>query len=384
MNQNWMYQLTNTTKALLAGCRKTAYDGTILYTPDGAGNYDALWLRDFAYMVEYAGDLMPAEDVRNCIRYAHSGVRKDGWMPDRIDGQGLATYAAGATGAPIGLANLDNTPFLIFAVYFHLKAEPAGAREFWQEIRSDLARGLYAIPRSSCGLVENPVETPHSPYGFTDTVCKTGLLFMESLLYWRALKLFCALDFTQGGHTNADMLQAAEQIEQNIFRLWEKESGLFLAAEKDCRQIDIWGNLYLLYVDFPCPAEIRDKMLTQLFRYAPGYLYHGQIRHLVQGEYWDKLLIDVPHNTYQNGAFWATATGWAVWCLAQKDVDFAANIFADCLAYCNTHGYFECVSEGYQKLPGFVVSGTNLFGVANRLRQEQPRWSALVASYSSQ
>lgn len=35
-------------------CRRTAADGTVIYTPDGTASYDGLWLRDFSYMVEYA------------------------------------------------------------------------------------------------------------------------------------------------------------------------------------------------------------------------------------------------------------------------------------------------------------------------------------------
>ena len=45
---------TNTTQYLRAlasdlvhGCRRTAADGTVIYTPDGTASYDGLWLRDF-------------------------------------------------------------------------------------------------------------------------------------------------------------------------------------------------------------------------------------------------------------------------------------------------------------------------------------------------
>ena len=68
---------TNTTQYLRAlasdlvhGCRRTAADGTVIYTPDGTASYDGLWLRDFSYMVEYAGFAIPDQDIVNCIRYA--------------------------------------------------------------------------------------------------------------------------------------------------------------------------------------------------------------------------------------------------------------------------------------------------------------------------
>jgi len=37
-------------KKQLAGCIRQAYNGTMIYTPDGSGQYDALWTRDFSYM----------------------------------------------------------------------------------------------------------------------------------------------------------------------------------------------------------------------------------------------------------------------------------------------------------------------------------------------
>lgn len=182
-------QLTEWSAALLAACKKEAFDKTVLFTPDGVGNYDALWVRDFGYMVESCSDLMAPEEIRRCIEYILRGQRADGWMPDRVEAGGEAVYAAGAKGTPVGLANLDNTPFLIFAVsvYFRLVGE-AAARSLFHIWKEKLDRGMACIPLSADGLVYNAAEAPHSPYGFTDTVCKTGRLLMESVLFWRACR----------------------------------------------------------------------------------------------------------------------------------------------------------------------------------------------------
>ena len=96
-----------------------------MFTPDGVGNYDALWVRDFAYMTEYVGDLMGEKAIGDCIRFILRGQRADGWFPDRVEASGETVYAAGAKGSPVGLANLDNTPFLVFAVsaYFQMIAK---------------------------------------------------------------------------------------------------------------------------------------------------------------------------------------------------------------------------------------------------------------------
>ncbi len=96
--------LTTTAQRELAGCQIEAQDGTRLYTPDGEGNYRALWTRDFAYMVENAWDLLPVSDVRACLSVLLKGQRADGCIPDRVQADGLAVYSAGPADIPTGSA----------------------------------------------------------------------------------------------------------------------------------------------------------------------------------------------------------------------------------------------------------------------------------------
>ncbi len=84
--------LESETRRLLDGCRIQADDETDLYTPDSGGHYAAIWTRDFAYMVEYAGDLIPSGHIDACIRYLVSGQGADGWIPDRVETGWTASY----------------------------------------------------------------------------------------------------------------------------------------------------------------------------------------------------------------------------------------------------------------------------------------------------
>ena len=185
--QSALHEMTGLSKQLIRGCEKPACDGTVLYTPDGVGNYDALWVRDFGYMAEYCGDLMGAPALEACLDFILTGQREDGWLPDRIEASGEPVYAAGAKGAPVGEANLDNTPFFVFAAYsYWMLCQERDRGHALEKVKSwigPMARGLWCIPLSEEGLVYNDPAKPHSPYGFTDTVCKTGRLYMESLLY---------------------------------------------------------------------------------------------------------------------------------------------------------------------------------------------------------
>lgn len=350
--------------ALIQACKKTAFDGTILYTPDGVGNYDALWTRDFGYMVDYCPDLMDLNEIRGCIEYVIRGQREDGWMPDRMEAGGDAVYAAGAKGHPVGRANLDNTPFLVFAVFKYLSlisTEKASSTfAAWSDA---IDRGMACIPLAQNGLVWNEPADPHSPYGFTDTVCKTGHLFMESILLWRACRMMENLHRRFGSASLAHIYaDRAERIENSVAILFDSGTGAFFAADLDCKQYDVWGMLYALSVDFPFAEEIQGPVENWLSDHRDRYLYKGQVCQLPDGAAWEKLLIEVPKGEYQNGAYWATASGWALKFFRRKDPDVAICLLEELLADFESDGICECINDGYRKLPQFVVSATNSRG----------------------
>jgi len=360
--------LRERTSRLLAGCQVTATDGTKLFTPDGKGNYRALWTRDFAYMVENAGDLISPRNVEAALRFLIRGIRADGAAPDRVRPDGVPVYVAGPEDGPMGEPNIDNAQFLVIAVDAHLQRLPAGARlrlvRAWSE---PLQRAMNYVPRSSAGLVFNDPQRPHSPYGFTDTVGKTGELLFESLLYWHASRRLAHwLDGYGETGAAAELGRRAGLIETNLVRLWDEPSSAFVAASQDCRQVDIWGNAYAVWLAFPM-GTARDRVLDFLDRNRERFVWKGQVRHLLKGEHWQRLLAPVEPERYQNGAYWATASGWMMWALAQRNPAVARQMWADLIADFRTQGVFECVNEGYRQLDSYVVSAANPLAAARRL-----------------
>lgn len=374
-------QLSN---RLIQGCISPAHDGTSLFTPDGIASYDGLWTRDFAYMVEYAGASIKDEQIIAAVDYIIGGRREDGWLPDRIYADGSAVYAAGVAGSPVGQANLDNTPFLVFVAHVLLnRMDAEQARSLFARWEPHLALGLDIIPLSKDGLVYNDPADPHSPYGFTDTIGKTGELFKESLLFWRSCVQLADLYAQFGDAADGSRFQyRASAVEQHLFKLYAPEHQAFWAASEDCRQLDIWGVAYLLYIGFPADAA-KDELIAFLVQHYGDYVYKGQIRHLLKGEYWDRLLIDVPHETYQNGAYWATASGWVIWSLAQADAGLAARTVQDVMRSFEEDGVFECINEGYSKLDSFVVSATNVYGAVDRLVNKERHQAFIDALHAA-
>lgn len=360
--------LTDTARQLLQGCQVKAQDGTVLYTPDGRGNYAALWTRDFAYMVEYTADLMPAEHIETCIRYLIKGQREDGVVPDRVRPDGVPVYVAGPENNPLGEPNLDNPMFLVIACDTYLKRVSSNRRKsLFAEWSPALDKGMDWVPRNPQGLVFNNPDKPHSPYGFTDCIGKTGELLMESLLYWRACKQIASLHQQVGEKRRAEgYLTRARLVEQNLGRLWDEKAGAFLAASVDCRQVDVWGNAYALAIGFPLGKHKGAVQQTLIRRYE-DYMWKGQVRHLFQGEYWQRLLIPVPRDRYQNGAFWATASGWVMQAIHSANPQLAVRTFEELIADFQQNGVYECVHPEYRQLESYVVSACNPLGAARKL-----------------
>jgi alpha-L-rhamnosidase len=362
-------ELTDNARRLLAGCRVTATDGTTLYTPDGKGNYKALWTRDFAYIVENAGDLLPPDDIAACIRYLIRGQREDGWIPDRVGPDGTPIYTAGGPDFwKMAGPNIDNAQFLVIAVDEYLKRMPSEKRlGQFREWAAALDKGMDTIPRNDHGLVYSDPKRPHSPYGFTDCIGKTGALFMESLLYWTASRRLAAWHEQAGDRDRAaEYRRRADLIEAATNVLWDDQAGAFLAATDDCRQLDMWANAYAVWLGFPPPKK-HDRIVKFLIENYDRCVWRGQVRHLLKGEHWHRLLTPVEKDRYQNGAYWATASGWMMWAIAQQDPAKARQMFRDLMADFSEGDMCECINEGYRQLPSYVVSATNPLAAARRL-----------------
>src|SRR4030095_6795048 len=97
---------------------------------------------------------------------------------------------------------------------------------------------------------------PHSSYGFTDGIAKTGNELFSSLLYVEASEKLATLASTAGmrGRARRWMLSAARG-RRALTRLWDPAEGMFLAASIDNRQTDVWGSAYAAYFRIATPHQ---------------------------------------------------------------------------------------------------------------------------------
>ncbi|HID78438.1 MAG TPA: hypothetical protein EYP56_20915 [Planctomycetaceae bacterium] len=342
----------------LRGCRIRGPGDVWLYTPDGVGNYRALWTRDFAYMVQYAGDLIQPQDVEACIRCLASGQRADGCMPDRVTAAGRAVYSPGSRQRPLADHALDNGAFMALLVCAHVARH--GHWAFFRQLESGLRRGLDHTRRAANGLVYNPPESPQCPYGFTDTVAKTGHLLFCSLLYHDACRRMADACRRARWSDPGEYDRRADAIRRSLHLLWNEEAGMFWAADRDCKQIDIWGSA--LAVQLGCATRAQaDRIAEYLVRHYDEVVQRGQVRHLPAGQAWQRMLAPIRPGTYQNGAFWATPVAWVAPTIARRDLDLAARMVRDVIADFRQRGIAECVNGPRRRVLNYVASAANVY-----------------------
>jgi len=234
---------------------------------------------------------------------------------------------------------------------------------FFAEVEPKLRRGLDHVNRAENGLVYNDPNDPQCVYGFTDIVKKTGNLLFSSLIYFDAcmhMERLCK-KYKTG---NADEYRRrADLIRNNISQLWDESTGMFWAADQDCKQIDIWGSAFAIDVGITSESQTK-KIGDYLISNYDQLVQRGQVRHLAPGDsHWQQLFHECKEGTYQNGAFWSTPLAWIVPVFAKRDPKLAQKTLQDVIDDFQTNGVNECVNGDYLKVPNYVVSATNVYAL---------------------
>jgi hypothetical protein len=352
--------LEATCRRLLEGARRVAADGTALELPDTEGRYPACWTRDFCCAVEGAGRLLTPAEILGAIDYLLARQREDGVIPERVRPDGVPVYLAGPEDQPLGLdPPTDNAQFMVklLDAYYVLTGDGRG----FVERSAALARALESVPLNVEGLVYVDRNRPHAAYGFTDCVAKSGKELFSTLLYWEATRRLALRLQELEEHEEARIwFEAADLTIHQIPQLYDPEARLFWAASEDCRQYDLWGTVYAVVMRVA--SKTQSRLIGEfLLENRERVFWRGHMRHLLKGEYWEKLLVEVPRDSYQNGAYWAVPAGWAAQTVALVDPEAARGLISEVLSVWREEDVYECISPAGEHLgPGYVASAANL------------------------
>ena len=358
--------IKSVSERLLEGSIAKNENGIRLFRPDGTGRYPAVWTRDFTYMVEYACELMSADDIYCNIDYIISHASNEGYIPDWVRPCGMTRYGFIRPEFP-KTPLLDNGSFIIIAVDRYLDMlDDDSARRAFEKWHSALCAGIDWLPVNEKGIIEISEDNLHVGYGFTDTVKKSGQMAMETLLLWRAAKRL-ARRLELYGYPNEKYDALVAGIEKNFLPTFTSDSGMIYSTTGLCAQIDVWASCYMISIGFPVGDEQKAAISRWLAENYDGIVQDGQIRHLPKGEYWEATYLDIEKNTYQNGAFWAVATTWFYDAMKDAYPELAISCVLDALEYFEKNGVYECVCGDYKKLDTYVVSATSIYDATKKI-----------------
>lgn len=348
--------LQNESHRMIRASRRTMKDGTSAFPPQVGIGYEAFWLRDYVYTLEGAIEAYSDRELINACRLFVRSLRSDGAGVDCVKFDGAPIYMPGyGTMGQNPVA--DGSQFTV-AVVWHAYQRTRDA-QLLRESLEPLLKAMNAVPRDpGTSLVHIKPGEPwdRCPYGFTDTVRKQGD------------ELFCSLLYVQAGRQLADLLtsagraaeaghwkQEAERVATAIRRVfWDPQAGLFRAATACCREHDIWGSAFAVYLGV-ADHEQAKAIATVFQRDYSGLVQNGQIRHLPPGVYWEK---GCPRDTYQNGGYWAAPTGWFVYTLDLVDPALADRTVMDLVKDFQSGGACEWVFKDVRRLPNYLASAS--------------------------
>jgi len=341
---------------LIRAGRRTMADGTAAFAPQVGIGYEAFWLRDFAYTLEGSLDSYSERELRDACRLFVRNIRADGAAVDcvKFDGSPIYKPGFGTMGAnPVA----DGSQFTV-AVAWHTYQGTKDS-ELVKEIIDALVKTMRAVPRNpETALVHiGDGEWDRCPYGFTDTVRMKGDVLFCSLLYVEACQRLSDLLTAVKRSSEASRWRRRAEVTARSIRevFWDAKTGLFRAATIRCREHHIWGSAFAVYLGVADSNQ--SKAIAKYFRdNCSQIVQRGQIRHLPGGVYWERC--SAARDTYQNGAYWATPTGWFVYTLDLVDHKLADQTVIDLVSDFKENGACEWVFGEKHRLPNYLASAS--------------------------
>lgn len=303
------------------------------------------------------------------------------------------TYSPAGGGEPFGMQPPFNNYFDFILIAWHIWKE-TGSVDFLKESVNgfpmiDRLRAAFLVPTfdQATGLVETTAERRAVGFLFYDSIYLSGKLFFASLIRWRGAHQLAELERALGENDRAKALEDdAARIPLHlgeVFAESERVGGWLIAATEVGRQPDVWGTIYALYLGV-LSSTTKEAALNEIVRALEEetIAYKGAIRHVPTNHNasafsaWERTPTE--NNTYQNGAYWHTPTGWIIAVLAEKYPDWATRIFDDMISHLKEEDFrkgeefnapWECVGpfpEAY-KNPLFLASVSLPHGILKNL-----------------
>ena len=345
--------------------------GFALLTP-GKDTYRAFWIRDFSMALD--SGLVDAQEISNHLilvckvqngaqeRNLAHGLHIPPWaVPDHINYDGRpvwfpGTYSSGddqGTGTFGRLPPIDDhyefvhIAFSLWKVTHNssfLRTEIDGV-----SIYERLEKAFHSPAIDSpTGLAQTTEKDRAVGFGFCDAEVHTGKLLFASLLRYRAAgelgEMAEALKKTDVTASYGALQRTMRSHLEVVFKNAKANAGWLLASTGLSSQPDVWGTLFALHMGVldPSAAGGARKTIARAVR-AKTITLEGAVRHVPTDKdfsktsAWERSYSAV--NTYQNGAYWHTPSGWLIEALWSEDRDLALQEFQQMIKHLKAQDY---------------------------------------------
>ena len=352
--------------------------GFALITP-GKDTYTAYWVRDFSMAVD--SGFVTAEELRNHLLLTckaqngpadlalANGLHVPAWaIPDHINYDGRAsfypgTYSSGhdqGAGACGRVPPIDDHYEFVHIAYTYWKVAhdvgPFSVEVNGTTVFERLERA-FASPTTDpkTGLAQTTEADRAVGFGFCDGETHTGKLLFASLLRYRAAGELAELAKALGHRERVAAYRQVQKIlRPNLARTFADpagKDGWLRASTGLSGQPDVWGTLFALHLGVldRAQASAARKTVANALRRGTITLEGGvrQVptdRDFSKTTAWERSMCAV--NTYQNGGYWHTASGWLIGALWKSDRALALQVFSEMLAHLRAQDYRKGAGHG--------------------------------------
>lgn len=334
--------------------------GGTLIRPGGRETYPAFWIRDYAMSLETG--MISVEEQRHMLKLTAATQCDQTWI---TKGGSMVPYGAIAdhilvnNSMPVyfaGTYDLEQQGTHAFGMfppycdqfYFikmahHYVNHTADLKILNTEINGNslinrLEAAFHVPPSDRKTHIVYSIENYRAvDFGFRDAIHITGDLLYPSLLKYEAALELSDL-FKKKGNTEkaSKYINIAAAIKAAIPRMFADEDGMLRASTGKSAQRDVWGTALAIYMNLLPPPEANRASQVLAAAYKAGTLaYKGAIRHVLTTDdfstttSWEGAIPETTLNSYQNGAYWFTATGWVAYAISKTDKASAGKLIRD-------------------------------------------------------
>ena len=371
--------------------------GGVLIRPGGRDCYPSFWIRDYAMSLETG--FVTGEEQKHMLLLTASTQCDQSWI---TKGGSMVPYGAIADHIRID----DSMPIYFPGTYSYTDQgnktfgmyPPYDDQYFfihmaYSYIQTTSDTGILKKKINDITLIER-LETafrvpPSRPdnhivyttddyrgvdFGFRDAIAITGDLCFTSILKYLASNELARIFEMTGDKTRSNYYRAiAGKIKAAIPELFQDKRGMLHSSTGKSSQADVWSTGLAVYLKI-LEGDSKDKACRFLAdSYKNGYLsYNGNIRHILTiDDYNESTAWETSRakkNTYQNGAYWGTPTGWICFAIAKEDFALARKLANDYIENLRVNDFrkgggsgapWECFHpSGYRQNPVYMTTVT--------------------------